>query len=89
MVAGDTEVAWDTEIAGDTKIAEDTEVAWGTEIAGGTEVAEVFTGKLDIYRSKGSSDNGPAKVHELSVFYTNSRRVIINKIDTLRGNACV
>ena len=28
------------------------------------------------------------EVHELSVFYTNSRSVI-NKIDTLRGIACV
>ena len=51
----------------------------------------VQPGKLDINRGKGNSDQGRGRereVHELSVFYTNSRSVI-NKIDALRGIACV
>ena len=47
--------------------------------------------KLNINLGMGNSDKGPSKereVHELSVFYTNSRSVT-NKIDTLRGIACV
>ena len=44
-----------------------------------------------INRGQGNSDKRQGKereVHELSVFYINSRSVI-NKIDTLRGIACV
>ena len=51
----------------------------------------IHDGKLNINGVKGNSDNGRGKereAHKLSVFYTNSRSVI-NKIDTLRGIACV
>ena len=51
----------------------------------------VQSGKLDINKGKGNSDKGRGRgreVHELSVFYINSRGVI-NKMYTIRGIVCV